>query len=155
MSQPSLPLHSQYPNVIDISWRTNLRYDPRIGDDDDDDDDDTYPSYHGPRDAQPLRQVRIETPSWGPGGSQGRSSPRNTARQPPRTKTWADHWSILRHTAARYFPLDLSWIPANLSWSKIKPVIRSSVMAFVSVIFVVLSPIEHITGQGVHTRAAD
>ena len=146
MSPPSLPLDSQYPDVIDISWRTNLRYDPRIGDED---DDEPYASYHPPRDAPPLRQVRIETPSWGPGGSQGRSSPSDTAKQSiHRPKwSWSDHWSAVCTTAAKYFPLDLSWIPANFSWPKIKPVIRSSAMGFVSVIFMVLSPIENITGQ--------
>ena len=146
MPPPSLPLESQYPDVIDISWRTNLRYDPRIGDED---DDNTYTSYHGPRDAPPLRQIRIETPSWGPGGSQGRSSPSDTAKQSARKqkRSCSDLWDAFCRTAAKYFPLDLSWIPANFSWPKIKPVIRSSAMAFVSVIFMVLSPVENVTGQ--------
>ncbi|KAH9906104.1 uncharacterized protein B0H18DRAFT_898949 [Fomitopsis serialis] len=147
MSPPSLPPLSQYADVIDISWRQTLRYDPRLGDEDE--DQTAYGSYHGPHDTPPLRHVRIETPSWGPGGSQGRSSPTETEKLPQRheTRSFGHFMNTLLKTAVKYFPLDLAWIPANFSWPKIKPVIRSSVMAFISIIFMVLSPVEGVTGQ--------
>ncbi|KAH9924008.1 uncharacterized protein B0H18DRAFT_1120090 [Fomitopsis serialis] len=147
MPPPELLPVSQYPEVIDISWRHNLRYDPRLGDEDE--DEAAYGSYHVPRDIPPLRHVRIETPSWGPGGSQGRSSPSDTEKQPQRRerRSCGQHMNALRQTAARYFPIDLAWIPANFSWPKIKPIVRSFVMAFISVVFMVLSPVEDVTGQ--------
>ena len=44
-------------------------------------------------------------------------------------------------------PIDLSWIPANWNWSKIKPVIRSAIEAWVSVIFFIIPRTEVIMGQ--------
>ncbi|KAH8091403.1 hypothetical protein BXZ70DRAFT_909843 [Cristinia sonorae] len=41
---------------------------------------------------------------------------------------------------------ELQWIPANLTWAKFKPVIRSSIVAFVSVILLVISRVEHTVG---------
>lgn len=44
-------------------------------------------------------------------------------------------------------PFDLNWIPANWNWSKIKPVIRSAIEAWVSVLFFIIPSIEKILGQ--------
>ncbi|KAI8969682.1 hypothetical protein BD414DRAFT_256336 [Trametes punicea] len=49
---------------------------------------------------------------------------------------------------ARLFPFDLSWIPANLTWSKIKPVIRCAAVCFVSVILMVIPRVYTLMGQG-------
>ncbi|KAH9835384.1 uncharacterized protein C8Q71DRAFT_908525 [Rhodofomes roseus] len=87
----SLPLHSQYLDVLDISWHANLRYDARLGDDDG--DEPPYGSYHGPRDAPHLRHVRIET-LLGP-----RGFPRSLFAQ--------------RHRAAPYWPAALFDPPAD------------------------------------------
>ncbi|KAH9905564.1 uncharacterized protein B0H18DRAFT_1132072, partial [Fomitopsis serialis] len=125
MPPPELLPVSQYPEVIDISWRHNLRYDPRLGDEDE--DEAAYGSYHVPRDIPPLRHVRIETPSWGP----------EARRAGPRPATLRSNLSGAKDGPAA----------TNFSWPKIKPIVRSFVMAFISVVFMVLSPVEDVTGQ--------
>lgn len=44
-------------------------------------------------------------------------------------------------------PIDLNWIPANWSWSKIKPVIRCAVTGWVSVLFFIIPQLEVMLGQ--------
>ena len=45
------------------------------------------------------------------------------------------------------WPKCLAWIPANMTWTKWKPVIRSAVSAWLSVIFLVIGPVENAMGQ--------
>ena len=44
-------------------------------------------------------------------------------------------------------PIDLNWIPANLNWSKLKPVIRSAIGAWISVLFFIIPRTEVVLGQ--------
>ncbi|EKM60249.1 uncharacterized protein PHACADRAFT_246113 [Phanerochaete carnosa HHB-10118-sp] len=44
--------------------------------------------------------------------------------------------------------IDLKWIPANLSWPKMKPVIRTALVAWISVLFFTIPRLEVMLGQG-------
>lgn len=44
-------------------------------------------------------------------------------------------------------PPSLAWIPANLTWSQMKPVIRCSLTAWVSLVFTVVRPLSRSLGQ--------
>lgn len=45
------------------------------------------------------------------------------------------------------FDTDMSWIPSNFTWSKIKPVIRSAIVAWISLLFVIIPRLETLLGQ--------
>ncbi|CCM03488.1 uncharacterized protein FIBRA_05622 [Fibroporia radiculosa] len=128
----------QYPEVIDISWRHNLRFDPRLGDEDNDEHADEAPGSDR-RHSDFSRHVRIETPARSTPAPSDRTDSRSSRRLAP-----------LRRLAAalvRNFPMDLQWIPANWAWLKFKPVIRSSILGFVSVMFMVIAPVQRVLGQ--------
>lgn len=44
-------------------------------------------------------------------------------------------------------PSSLAWIPQNLTWSKLKPVIRCSLVAWVSAVFMIVGPVSRVVGQ--------
>lgn len=44
-------------------------------------------------------------------------------------------------------PFDFAWIPANFTWSKLKPVIRCALVAWISIVFVVIGRTEQVLGQ--------
>jgi hypothetical protein len=44
-------------------------------------------------------------------------------------------------------PKSLEWIPANSTWSKWKPVIRSAIAAWITVVIFVISRTENLLGQ--------
>jgi hypothetical protein len=44
-------------------------------------------------------------------------------------------------------PPGLAWIPQNLTWSKLKPVIRCSLVAWVSVVLMIIGPVSRSLGQ--------
>lgn len=44
-------------------------------------------------------------------------------------------------------PSGLAWIPPNATWSKLKPVIRCSLTAWVSVILMIIRPVSRRLGQ--------
>ncbi|KAF9813949.1 hypothetical protein IEO21_05385 [Rhodonia placenta] len=138
---PSSSTVNVYPEVLDISWRTNLRYDPRLGDEDGDE-------AHTPDHGATLRHVRIETPSQraspvdsGHGSREKPSAASDRHRQGPGRASRS--WTFI----VKHFPLDLAWIPNNWSWSKIKPIIRAWVQGWISVIFMVIPRVESVLGQ--------
>lgn len=51
--------------------------------------------------------------------------------------------------AARKFtvPKSLAWIPQNMSWSKLKPVIRCSLAAWVAAVLMIIGPVSRSLGQ--------
>ncbi len=53
--------------------------------------------------------------------------------------------------SARKIPLvgtvELGWIPNNLNWSKIKPALRSALLAWVSLLFVIIPKLSVMLGQ--------
>ena len=44
-------------------------------------------------------------------------------------------------------PSSLAWIPANCTWSRFKPLIRCSLMAWVSILLSILGDVAHPLGQ--------
>ncbi|KIP04314.1 hypothetical protein PHLGIDRAFT_493842 [Phlebiopsis gigantea 11061_1 CR5-6] len=46
----------------------------------------------------------------------------------------------------KYSPVDLKWIPANWAWSKVKPVIRCAIVAWISILFVIIPKTEVTLG---------
>ena len=44
-------------------------------------------------------------------------------------------------------PQSLAWIPQNLTWSKLKPVIRCSLAAWVSLVLMIIGPVARSLGQ--------
>lgn len=45
------------------------------------------------------------------------------------------------------FPSSLAWIPQNMTWSKLKVVIRCSLTAWVSVVLMIIRPVSRPLGQ--------
>lgn len=117
------------------------RYDPRLGDEDEE-----------PEHAPPPRSVRrVRIPDDIGHDAEGTSSPLGGARpeksragleEPRRTPTvsWASR-------IARWSPLDLSWIPANSTWSKWKPALRCAAVCFVSAVLMVIPSVYTPMGQ--------
>lgn len=44
-------------------------------------------------------------------------------------------------------PVFLQWIPANWNWSKLKPVIRCAIAAWISAVLFVIPTVENVMGQ--------
>ncbi|KAI0820568.1 hypothetical protein BC628DRAFT_1330069 [Trametes gibbosa] len=111
-------------------------YDPRLGDED---ISDPVP--------RPQRHVRIPVDVGH--DVEGSSSPWDTAdgekrreepRRPPSVR-----WTT---RIARWLPFDLGWIPANFTWSKLKPALRCAAVCFVSAILMVIPRVYTLMGQG-------
>ena len=98
------------------------RYDPRLGDEDD-----------GP---PTPRHVRIPKDVPHPSDSEKPLKPRPDASRIPVTTR-----------IAKLLPLELSWIRPNLTWSKFKPVIRCSVVCWVSALFMIIGPTSRALGM--------
>ncbi|KAI0757706.1 hypothetical protein C8Q80DRAFT_1349811 [Daedaleopsis nitida] len=56
-----------------------------------------------------------------------------------------DAWST---RIAKASPVDFSWIPAHLTWSKLKPVIRCAVVCWVSALLMIIPRTSNLMGQG-------
>ncbi|KAI0344331.1 hypothetical protein BDW22DRAFT_1355705 [Trametopsis cervina] len=55
--------------------------------------------------------------------------------------------TVARLVQGSPFSVDLNWVPSNFTWSKLKPVIRSALLAWVSSLFVIISKTEVLLGQ--------
>ena len=104
------------------------RYDPRLGD-----EDDSLPT--------PLH-VRIPDNIAHPGeGSEKQRKP--PARPRPDTSPKIS----ITTRIAKLLPFNLGWIPANLTWSKLKPVIRCAVVCWVSTLLLIIGPTGRVFGM--------
>lgn len=45
------------------------------------------------------------------------------------------------------WPESLAWIPANMTWTNWKPIIRSAVAVWLSIVFLVIDPVQDAMGQ--------
>ena len=123
-----------------------MYYDPRMGDEGSDGDTsqpaspqltrkhvhmDRHPTFEegAPRRYLDSSIMSDETAKKGEQGEQ---------EKPPRL-TFAQ-WILNR------LPVDLTWIPANWSWSKIKPVIRCAFVGWISVFFIIVPKLEVLLG---------
>ncbi|KAI1785560.1 hypothetical protein LXA43DRAFT_1037284 [Ganoderma leucocontextum] len=101
-------------------------YDPRLGDEEE-----------GPPSS---RHVRI--PDDVPHPSDGTEKPLR-----PRPDTPSPPKIPITTRIAKLLPLDLSWIRPNLTWSKLKPVIRGAVVCWVSALLMIIGPTASMIGM--------
>ena len=121
------------------------RYDPRMGDESG--DEGPSPTRH-----RHHRHVRLEEhptlEEYIPESPKQERTPSSTSsseytKKADSTKATKSigQW-ILDHS-----PVNLKWIPDNWNWSKIKPVIRSAIVAWISLLFFVIRDLEKMLGQ--------
>ncbi len=118
------------------------RYDPRMGDE----SGDEAPS---PVRHRPHRHVRLEEhptleeyiPSKEERTPSSTNSSGSDEKADTKTTKSLGKW-ILAHS-----PVNLRWIPDNCNWSKLKPVIRSALVAWISLLFFVIKDLEKLLGQ--------
>ncbi|KAI0653782.1 hypothetical protein C8Q70DRAFT_927041 [Cubamyces menziesii] len=116
-------------------------YDPRMGD-----EEILEESEHGHQ-PRPQKHVRIPTnvghdADASPdelSAEKGRNHQSKPSSKPP------EPWST---RLAKLLPFDLGWVPANFTWSKLKPVIRCATVCFVSAILMVIPQVYVPMGQG-------
>ena len=101
-------------------------FDPRMGDEEE-----------GP--PPTPRHVRI--PDDIHDGHDGEKSSKNQNNVSPQPKLTFAAWVV------KLFPLDLSWIPPSLTWSKFKPVIRCAVVCWVSALLMIIGPTSRMMGS--------
>ncbi|OSC96284.1 hypothetical protein PYCCODRAFT_123266 [Trametes coccinea BRFM310] len=119
------------------------RYDPRLGDEDlaavlEQSD-------HGHPDLphRPQKHVRIpDDPGHDPDAPSDDTGPEKSLPRPRKKPPEPWHKRLLA-----LLPFDLSWIPANFTRSKIKPVIRCAFVCFVSAILMVIPRVYNLMGQ--------
>lgn len=117
-------------------------HDPRMGDEGPADEHRPHAQQEHPH---TEKHVRLEAPSDGVGPNSAPASGEKKApeQQQPRPSRLRKLGSLLVHK----FPINLQWVPNNWTWSKIKPVIRSAAMGWVSVLFMIIPRTERMLGQ--------
>ncbi|KAI0917777.1 hypothetical protein AcV7_007101 [Taiwanofungus camphoratus] len=117
-------------------------HDPRMGDEGPADEHRPHAQQEHPH---AEKHVRLEAPSDGVGPNSAPASGEKKApeQQQPRPSRLRKLGSLLVHK----FPINLQWVPNNWTWSKIKPVIRSAAMGWVSVLFMIIPRTERMLGQ--------
>lgn len=124
-------------------------YDPRIGDED---EEESPPSQARP--APPHIQVPGSPPE--PGSSSTSASDEKLKHAAGkekssvlRSKGEEPQWKKVARAVISKIPLvnDLGWVKANFVFSKLKPVIRSSVSAWVAVVLLATNPVLRTMGQ--------
>lgn len=121
------------------------RYDPRLGDESENEGPTPAP-------ARSERHVRLEehptfeeyTPQIKREGNLSESS--SDSETTKKADSTASRKSIGKWVLEKS-PIDLHWIPDNWKWSKIKPLIRCAIVAWVSVLFFVVKRLEILLGQ--------
>ncbi|KAI0641257.1 hypothetical protein C8Q79DRAFT_919931 [Trametes meyenii] len=118
------------------------RYDPRLGDEELAAVPEEFNGDHGARQEKHVRipdQVGPGTDSSSRAQEEPGKSLEEHHKKPPIS------WST---RLARCTPVDLAWIPASFTWSKLKPVIRCAVVCFVSTVLMVIPRVYNLMGQG-------
>ena len=111
--------------------------DPRMGDE----DEESTPQNHHETHHRHRKEVKLHLPALSSTSSDDSNPKKEDDKAPPKKTPW------YKHPVAQKVLPDLQWIPANLTVSKLKPVIRSSIVAFVSVILLVILRVEHTLGN--------
>lgn len=117
------------------------RYDPRLGDEEDGDEVDDGTAQASIR---PARHVRIPSDIAHDSEDSVRARKEGCG---PRAKTRMPWSSRLKSTCKRLVPIDLAWVPANFTWSKLKPVIRCAVVCWVSAVLMIIPRTSNLMGQ--------
>ena len=124
------------------------RYDPRLGDEEIGEDVDHRTSAEHPDDiVRPTRHVRI--PSDVAHDSEDSVREQKEGRG-PHAKTRSSWTSQLGKVCKKLVPIDFGWIPANFTWSKLKPVIRCAVVCWVSGVLMIIPRTSNMMGQVSH-----
>lgn len=131
-------------------------HDPRLGDEEPvgDQDVEDSPVGHVDHRHRPQKHVHMEDES-SPTSDHSSPHPTSPLHEKPHIPILNVTIPALRHedrpfrlsTLIDKLPFNFGWIPANFTWSKIKPVIRCALTAWVSIIFVVISKTERVLGQ--------
>lgn len=132
---------------------SGLRHpDPRMGDEDEDLESQDRHEIPSRRSAayEHRKEVKVNLSSLSTSTSDDSNPTKGTPTEKPVKKP-----NPLIHNSVVDFILnkvliDFSWIPANFSWRKIKPVIRSTILGFLSVVFLVIPRVEHALGNVSH-----
>ncbi len=114
---------------------SSKNYDPRMGDEDESESQEFHQLGHRAH----SKHVRLDVDLSDGSGS-----------GPDKHSTQASelsYWDRISDAISPYNPLDLKWVLDNWTWSKIKPVIRGAVVAWVSFLFVVIPRTEQTLGQ--------
>lgn len=108
-------------------------FDPRLG------DEDAEESEHGhaPRTPAP-KHVRM--PSDVAQDDTEKDKDKDKDRDCEKRAAWSAR-------IARASPVDFSWIPAHLTWSKLKPVIRCAIVCWVSAVLMIIPRTSNLMGQ--------
>lgn len=124
-----------------------VHYDPRIGDE----DEESPPSQSRP--ITPHIQVPASPPE--PVSSSTSTADEKlklaASKKEPRIRRKGEEaqWQKVARAVISKLPLvnNLSWVQANFVFAKLKPVIRSSVAAWVAVVLLVVNPVLRTMGQ--------
>lgn len=137
------PNPPQHENVVTIVMPDPKHYDPRMGDESG--DETPPPSRHRPH----HRHVRLDEHPTLEEYDTGKER-RSPSQQSSETTKKADSTKSQKSFGAWILatsPVDLQWIPNSWSWSKIKPLIRCAIVAWISVLFFVVWKLEVLLGQ--------
>lgn len=128
-----MPTHDKNHDNAQTNEPPHPHYDPRLGDEESEET----------RTEQPQRHVRIQVPTW-------TSHPVHDEKVHQfreKRRAFSEQLRSVGTFVVKNFPLDLQWIPNNWTWSKWKPVIRSAILGWLSILFMVITRLEEITGQ--------
>ena len=122
-------------------------YDPRIGDEDEEES--------APSQARPTPHIQVPASPPEPGSSSTSASDEklkhSATKEKARIRPKGEdaQWQKVACAVISKIPLvnNLGWVKANLVFSKLKPVIRSSVAAWVAVVLLVVNPVLRTMGQ--------
>ncbi|KAI0716122.1 hypothetical protein C8T65DRAFT_738161 [Cerioporus squamosus] len=120
------------------------RYDPRLGDEEVGDEV-NHDVGHAPDVTRPPRHVRIPTDIAHDSEDSERTQKEGRVFNAKTQPSWT---SRLSKACKRLSPVDLGWVPANFTWSKLKPVIRCAVVCWVSAVLMIIPRTSNLMGQG-------
>ncbi|TFK87224.1 hypothetical protein K466DRAFT_491227 [Polyporus arcularius HHB13444] len=121
------------------------RYDPRLGDEDVDEDVTINGAGRAEDFARPPMHVRIPTDIAHDSKDSDRTQKEGREVNAKTRPVWA---SRLGKACRKLLPFDFAWIPANFTWSKLKPVIRCAVVCWVSAVLMIIPRTSSMMGQG-------
>ncbi|GJE89275.1 aromatic acid exporter family member 2 domain-containing protein [Phanerochaete sordida] len=124
-----------------------VHYDPRMGDEGSDEE---LPPPTPPRQAR-KRVVMDRHPTFDESEPRRYPSSQDTEDTFREKEKESEHEKPPRLSVGQWIlkrsPINLQWIPANFTWSKLKPVLRSALQGWISVLFFTIPRLERMLGQ--------
>ncbi|RPD56328.1 hypothetical protein L226DRAFT_538461 [Lentinus tigrinus ALCF2SS1-7] len=124
------------------------RYDPRLGDEELGGDEVNGSAGHAEDTFRPPRHVRIPTDIAHDSEDSERTQKEGRWFNAQQRRPWSTGLRRAGKACKRLIPIDLGWIPANFTWSKLKPVIRCAVVCWVSTVLMIIPRTSTMMGQG-------